>query len=113
MIYHVRMDNFLKEFGRKIKIYRERLGYSQEKLGELVEVSTKTIVFWENGTSFLKYPALVKLCKVLGVEEIDLFNFGVPTADRGSNIEQIVNLSKQLSPESQKQIIEIIKTFKQ
>jgi DNA-binding XRE family transcriptional regulator len=106
------MDKFLKEFGRKIKTYREKLGYSQEKLGELVEVSTKTIVFWENGTTFIKYPAMVRLCKVLGVEQIDLFNFGVPKADRGSSVEQIVNLSKKLSPETQEQIVEIIKTFK-
>lgn len=41
------MSYFLNEFGKKIKGYRELCGYSQEKLGELVDVSTKTIAFWE------------------------------------------------------------------
>lgn len=68
------MSYFLNEFGKKIKGYRELCGYSQEKLGELVDVSTKTIAFWENGKSFIEYPTLVRLCKALDIEEVQLLH---------------------------------------
>lgn len=103
------MSYFLDEFGKKVKGYRILRGYSQEKLAELVDVSTKTIVFWENGTSFIEYPTLQRLSKALEIEEAQLFNFGTEKGD--SDFEQIVNITAKLSPAKQKQILEIIKTF--
>lgn len=103
------MSYFLNEFGKKIKGYRELHGYSQEKLGELVDVSTKTVVFWENGKSFIEYPTLVRLCKVLDIEEVQLFDF--KTQNTESYVDQISAITSKLTPLKQKQILDIIKTF--
>lgn len=103
------MTDFLKNFGKRIKYYRQLHGLSQEKLSELVNVSRNTIGLWENGKSFIEYPTLVKLSKVLQIDEAELFNF--PTQKGSSYLEQIVNISAKLPPEKQKQIIDIIKTF--
>ncbi|CCZ49548.1 TPA: XRE family transcriptional regulator [Candidatus Gastranaerophilales bacterium HUM_3] len=103
------MSYFLNEFGKKIKGYRELCGYSQEKLGELVDVSTKTIAFWENGKSFIEYPTLVRLCKALDIEEVQLFAFKPEHSDYYTD--QISAIVSKLSPAKQKQALDIIKTF--
>ena len=109
IIYLVIMSYFLEEFGKKVKGYRELQGLSQEKLSELVNVSRNTIGLWETGKSFIEYPTLVKLSKVLKIDEAELFNF--PTQKGSSYLEQIVNISAKLPPQKQKQILDIIKTF--
>lgn len=109
IIYLVIMSYFLEEFGKKVKGYRELQGLSQEKLSELVNVSRNTIGLWETGKSFIEYPTLVKLSKVLKIDEAELFNF--PTQKGSSYLEQIVNISAKLPPAKQKQILDIIKTF--
>lgn len=103
------MTDFLKNFGKRIKYYRQLHGLSQEKLGELADVATKTVSEWETGKSFIEYPTLVKLSKVLKIDEAELFNF--PTQKGSSYLEQIVNISAKLPPAKQKQILDIIKTF--
>lgn len=107
--YSIKMSYFLKEFGKKIKGYRELRGYSQERLGELVDVSTKTVVFWENGKSFIEYPKLVRLCEALEIEEVQLFDFKPQKGD--SCLDQAAAIISKLSPAKQKQILSIIKTF--
>ena len=37
-----------KVFGNRVRHYRNLLGYSQEKLAEMVYVSRQTISNWEN-----------------------------------------------------------------
>lgn len=103
------MSYFLKEFGKKIRGYRELRGLSQEKLGELVDVSTKTIVLWETGKSFIEYPTLVRLAKALDVEEAQLFEF--KPQNHTTAADQISAIVSGLSPAKQKQILDIIKTF--
>lgn len=103
------MSYFLDEFGKKIKGYRELRGYSQEKLGELVDVATKTVVFWENGKSFIEYPTLVRLCQALEIEEVQLFDFKPQNGESYSA--QAAALISKLPPAKQKQILDIIKTF--
>ena len=103
------MSYFLKEFGRKIKGYRELKGFSQEELSEMVDVSRNTIGLWENGKSFIEYPKLVRLCKALDIEEVQLFQF--PTENANSQLEEIVALCSAMTPAKQKQILDIVKTF--
>ncbi len=105
------MSYFLKEFGKKIRGYREMRGLSQEKLGELVDVSTKTIVLWETGKSFIEYPTLVRLAKALDVEEAQLFE--IKPQNHITAADQISAIVAGLSPAKQKQILDIIKTFEE
>ena len=109
------MDLFLNEFGRKIKNLRKSKGYSQEKLAELIGVSTNSVSAWENGHSFIKKSSLKKLCNALGITESDLLDTSdnYINANESSYIFEIVNKLKNLSKEQQIQILHIIETFKQ
>ena len=109
IIYSVIMSYFLDEFGKKVKGYRELKRYTQEKLGELVDVAGNTVGLWENGKSFIEYPTLVRLCKALGIEEVQLFEF--KPEHRVSYSDEITAIVTKLSPAKQKQALDIIKTF--
>ena len=105
IIYSVIMSYFLDEFGKKVKGYRELKGYTQEKL----DVAGNTVGLWENGKSFIEYPTLVRLCKALGIEEVQLFEF--KPEHRVSYSDEITAIVTKLSPAKQKQALDIIKTF--
>lgn len=66
-------------------------------------------MFWENGKSFIGYPTLVKLCKALEIEEVQLFDFKPQKVE--SCTDQISAIVSKLTPLKQKQILDIIKTF--
>lgn len=51
-----------------IKSRRQNIGYSQEKLAELVGVYRHQIIRWENEQSEPTWKNFVKLCEVLGME---------------------------------------------
>lgn len=105
------MSYFLNEFGKKVKGYRQLRGLTQEPLGELVEVAGNTVGLWETGKSFIEYPTLLRLCKVLEIEEAELFNFK-PASDE-TCVGQVLSIVSKLSPAKQKQVLDIVKTFKQ
>ncbi len=106
------MDEFIIKFGKRVREYREILGYSQEKLAELADVSTNTINSIENGKTFVKYSTLKKLSSALNILAGDLFNFEVDKEIPDKLLHQIIIYSKNLTPSQQKQVIEILKTFK-
>ena len=69
------MSVYLAKFGKKVKEYRKLRNLSQEKLAELVGVSTNTIAAIENGRTFLKINTLEKICSALKIEPSVLFDF--------------------------------------
>lgn len=104
------MDKFLKKFGQRLKTLRKAYGISQEKFAEKLNLSTNTISTIETGKSFIKYPTLKNICKALNIEPEELFKLGEETETE--MIKSITLLAKTLTPPQQKQLIEIIKTFK-
>jgi transcriptional regulator with XRE-family HTH domain len=56
-----------------IKLQRKKLGISQERLAELVDVSTQTINDIERYRSWVSDKTMAKLANVLGVEIFQLF----------------------------------------
>ncbi len=110
--YSTIMDTFLKKFGKQIKNFRELRGLTQEALAEKVDVATNTISAWENGKFFLEYPSILRLCEALEITVEDLFSFATPSNSSDvSYLGQIMTLAKQLSPQKQKQVLNILKTF--
>lgn len=107
------MDKFLDEFGKRVREHREYHKLSQETLAGLINVSTNTIVAWESGKSFIRRESLAELCRVLQISEYDLFSRPVEKyqIEKGSVLEQIFLISKNLKINKQKQILEILKTF--
>jgi transcriptional regulator with XRE-family HTH domain len=59
--------------GKNIKNLRENHKISQEKLAEMIEVTTKCINQLENGKTFPKYITIERLAKALGVDTPALF----------------------------------------
>lgn len=53
--------------GKRVRISRKVLGLTQEKLAEIVDVSTSFIGHIERGTRKLSVETLASICKVLGV----------------------------------------------
>ena len=60
--------NQLMDIALRIRGMREILGYSMEKMAELVEVSEEDYRLYESGTVDLPFTFLHKCAKVFGVE---------------------------------------------
>lgn len=61
-----------KSFGKQLQRYRERAGYSQEALAELVECSTIFISYIERGEKSPSLDTLIKLANALDIS-VDIF----------------------------------------
>lgn len=59
----------------KIKEYREKAGYKQRELAELVGARRETIVHLENGKYNPSLKLAMDIAKVFGVTVEDLFEF--------------------------------------
>lgn len=56
-----------KEIGRRVQWHRKNNGYTQEKLAEIVDVSTPTISRLENGEQMVGVLKLMQIAEALGV----------------------------------------------
>ena len=61
------MEAEIKLFGQKIKEFRKKNGYTQEKLAEMIDVDYQTISRIETGYYFTSFENLTKLAKALNV----------------------------------------------
>lgn len=68
------MVNIWREEGGllHIKQWRKRIGLTQEKLADLVNVHLNTLSRWELGQREPRASEIIKLCEVLGVSEAEL-----------------------------------------
>lgn len=114
-VYIVYMaDSFLKKFGKRIQLYRQACGYSQERLAELSNLSSNSISLLETGKSFIKYPNLKNLCKALKTTPEKFFKFDEPGYTiKEENLKEIINIVEDLPLETQQLAIKVLKAFKQ
>ena len=70
------MNDLKRAFAQNLRQRRRELGLTQERLGELVNYSEKSISKWEQGAALPCVEVLVKLAKVLGVDPNTLLNCG-------------------------------------
>lgn len=63
---------FIKKTGEQIGYYRNKCGFSQEKLAEMVGVERNTITRYENGAREPQLNVLVEIAKVLNVSILQL-----------------------------------------
>ncbi len=68
-------DDFLKEFGFKVKMYRIKKGLTQAKLGEITNISEHRISDIENGKCNLTLKTVNKFSVMLGIPAYKLFTF--------------------------------------
>ena len=67
------MNDFKKQFGKRVKLYRNLLKYSQETLSEKIGISSHTLSYIERGKNILSFTKLPALCNALEVEPYQLF----------------------------------------
>lgn len=58
--------------GLRIKIFRQEMGYSQKDLANILNVSTRTIVRWEQNSNKPSSDEISKIAKLIGVSEDEL-----------------------------------------
>lgn len=68
-------EDFLKEFGMRLKFQRLKRNYTQAQLGEMVEISEHRISQIENGKCNLTLKTVNKLAETLSIPAVKLFNF--------------------------------------
>ena len=89
-----------KVFGNRVKHYRNLLGYSQEKLAELVGISSHTISYIERGKNFISMTKLSVLCNALQVEPYQLFI----DRDFSPDVDKINEINRLLTTANEKQL---------
>ena len=60
--------------GLRIKLYREKNGYSQEDLARILDVTRRTVSRWEQNSSKPNEAELKRLATLIGVTEEELLN---------------------------------------
>lgn len=63
-----------KQIGYNLRFCRERLGYTQEEVGQYLGISQPAYNKYEKGETALSMPQLEKLAALYGVEEYDLLH---------------------------------------
>lgn len=71
----MKVKNFYKEFGKRLKQLRSEANISQENLAEFVGVATKTVSYWENGHNPITLNKIPLIANALNVPIYKLFVF--------------------------------------
>ena len=69
----ITLSRLKKNFGLKVKKYREDSGLTQTKLAELIGIEPASLSRIESGKSFVSSVILHKICRALNVEPGKLF----------------------------------------
>lgn len=88
-------QDFKKQFGQKVKYYRQLIGYSQEKLAEKVGISPNTVSYIERGKNTISFTKLPALCSALEIEPYKLFIDSENVSDKISEINKILALANE------------------
>lgn len=67
------MQDKLKYISNNIKSYRTRMGYSQEKMAELMKISRATYCDYEVNTQKVKIETLQQIADILNCKLSDFF----------------------------------------
>ena len=69
-----------EKIGKFLAECRKQKNLTQEQLGEILGVSSKSISRWENGKNLPDYSILISLCNTLGIS-INEFYYGQKMTD--------------------------------
>ena len=86
------------DIGNKIKLLRQKIGATQEQLGEKIGVSAQSISKWENGVTMPDITLLPILSSELGVTIDELFD--LTTAQNLQRIENRLDIEENLSDDT-------------
>ena len=78
--------------GSRVRLRRQHLGISQEKLATGLDLSCQQIQKYENGTNRVGSSRLAKIAAALQVPVARLFDEAMPTADGPLNVPRVAEL---------------------
>lgn len=103
--------NFLKkEFGKRVKFYREKNNLTQEELAERISLNFRSLSLVERGKNFVTAETLEKLCLELKIKPKMLFDFDYASADE--NEEDIKKLVEVLVKDNSEKLSLVYKIIK-
>ena len=105
----MRDQNKIK-YGLYVKKYREKKGYTQEKLAELMGLTPKSISFIERGVNYPSQENIFKLAELLDMS-LDEFVFSYSRFNETICIEEINDMLNSLTIDEQGMILKILKAI--
>lgn len=87
------MEDLLKSIGQRICTQRKLMGYTQEQLSEMMDVSIQMISNLERGNKSIKIENLLKVCSILNVSTDYILKGEYSETDKNTLFEKIKNLS--------------------
>ncbi|MBQ3101715.1 helix-turn-helix transcriptional regulator [bacterium] len=102
------MSYIKKEFGKKLKFYREKAHLTQEKMAELLNMNNCTLSMIERGLNFITAETLEKMCETLKISPKQLFDFEY--METQNTEETVQNLIKS-NPDKINEIYKILNGF--
>ncbi|WP_265426796.1 helix-turn-helix domain-containing protein [Chryseobacterium sp. YIM B08800] len=93
------------EIGKKLREYRYRNNYSQQKVAELLDISQSTYCDWESDRSFPKAENLSKVAKLYDIDINDL----LPTENPINiiNSQNVISNSSNLRIETSEALLKV------
>ncbi len=99
-------------YDENIRALRQRLGYSQQTLGEMVNVSSVSVGKWERGQTQPGIETLARLADIFGVSMDELCGHEPPAPPApDGNITVMTRAFRQLTPEEQEKYIAVGKAL--
>jgi len=74
-LHRMKVKDFYKQFGKRLKELRIEANISQEQLAEQLGVATKTVSYWENGHNPITFNKLPLIANALNIPIYKLFVF--------------------------------------
>ena len=78
------------EIGMRIRKYREKSGFSQKELAELIGVSNSRISNWEQGINRPDADILADLCRALNVSPSELLDVRLAPEDLNEQERKVI-----------------------
>lgn len=103
------VKEFYRQFGKRLKQLRLQANISQEELAEKVNVSTKTVSYWENAHNPVTLSKVPSIAKALNIPVYKLFVF-LETDEKLADKEYIELLQSRTGQELET-LFKIIKEF--
>jgi len=104
--------DFFVELGSRIARYRQEMNLSQQRLGELLDISQQTVAHYETARLRVPTSLLPRLAAVFGVSVDTLLGVASKSGKRGptSQLQRHVERISQLPKPKQRFVIEMLET---
>ena len=105
-------EKYQKNFGQYVREHRERKGYTQQKLAELLKVTPKSISYIERGENYPSVDNMFELAHILDMS-LDEFIFSYKKFDTTLSFEELNECLRNLSHDNQIILLSVIRAVAQ